>query len=73
MDPNSVDQEQTALIRAVCSGSTLFAREASKTFQQTGKQTTFVATGAFRVKQQSQSFWMKNFVISFMIFSKNKT
>ena len=42
---NSVDTIQTAPIGAVCSGSTLFVIEASSTFQQTGKQTTFVAIG----------------------------
>ena len=38
--------DQTAPTGAVCSGSTLFVGDASKTFQQTTKKTTFVATGA---------------------------
>ena len=37
IEANSVDPEQTTPIRAVCSGSTLFATEASKTLQQTRK------------------------------------
>ena len=38
---NRVDPDQTAPITAVWSGSTLFVIEASKTFQQTRKQTTY--------------------------------
>ena len=41
-----MDPDQTAPIEAVWSGSTLFAIEASWTFQQI----TFVAIGALRVK-----------------------
>ena len=37
IETNSVDPDQTAPIRAVGSGSTLFDKEASKTFQQTTK------------------------------------
>ena len=37
IEANSVDPEQTAPMGAVCSGSTLFAIEASLTFQQTRK------------------------------------
>ena len=37
IEANSVDPEQTAPIGAVWSGSTLFAIEASYTFQQTRK------------------------------------
>ena len=40
-----MDPEQTAPIGAVCSGPTLFAIEATQTFQQA----TFVAIGALRV------------------------
>ena len=36
-----MDPEQTAPIGAVCSGSTLFAIEASETFQQTRKAGDF--------------------------------
>ena len=43
-----------------------------KHFSRRDKQTTFVVIDTLRVKQQSQSFWMKNFVIAFMIFSKFK-
>ena len=52
IEANSVNPEQTAPIGAVWSGSTLFVIEASYTFQQTRKQTTFVAIGAFRVSTQ---------------------
>ena len=41
IEANSVDPEQTDPIGAVCSGSTLFAIEASKTFQQTRKAVDF--------------------------------
>ena len=41
IEANSVDPEQTAPIGAVCSGSTLFAIEASDTFQQTTKADDF--------------------------------
>ena len=40
-EANSVDPEQTAPIGAVWSGSTLFAKEASLTFQQTRKADDF--------------------------------
>ena len=45
-ETDSVDPDQTAPIGAVCSGFTLFDQEASKTFQQMAKQTTFVGIGA---------------------------
>ena len=41
IEANSVDPEQTAPIGAVWSGSTLFAIEASYTFQQTRKADNF--------------------------------
>ena len=41
IEANSVDLEQTAPIGAVWSGSTLFAIEASKTFQQMIKADDF--------------------------------
>ena len=37
-----MDPDQTATIGAVWSGSTLFVGDASKTFQQSTKQTEFV-------------------------------
>ena len=40
-EANSVDPEQTVPIGAVSSGSTLFAMEATKTFQQTRKADDF--------------------------------
>ena len=43
IEANSLNPDQTAL--AVCSWSTLFVKEASKTFQQT----TFVVIDALRV------------------------
>ena len=45
-----MDSYQTALTGAVRSWSTLFAEEASDTFQQMAKQVIFVVFGAFRVK-----------------------
>ena len=51
-----MDPEQSAPIGAVLSGSTLFSIEASQTFQQTRKQTTFVAIGALRVKSAQKIF-----------------
>ena len=44
-----MDPEQTAPIGAVCSGSTLFAIEASLSFSRPESQTTFDAIGALRV------------------------
>ena len=44
-----MDPEQSAPIGAILSRSTLFSIEASYTFQQTIKQTTFVAIGTLRV------------------------
>ena len=41
IDANSVDTDQTAPICAVWSGSTLFAKEASKCFSRQQKLTTF--------------------------------
>ena len=41
IEANSADPEQTAPMGAVWSGSTLFAIEASKTFQQTRKADDF--------------------------------
>ena len=38
MYANSVDTDQAAPIEAVCSGSTLFVNDVSKTFQQMTKQ-----------------------------------
>ena len=52
IEANSMDPEQTAPIGAVLSRSTLFALEASLTFQQMRKQTTFVAIGTLRVKRK---------------------
>ena len=43
-----MDSDQTTLTGAVCSGSTQFVDEASKTYQQT----KFVVIGAFRVKSK---------------------
>ena len=51
-----MDLEQSASIGAVLSGSTLFSIEASKTFQQTRRQTTFVAIDALRVKSAQKIF-----------------
>ena len=51
IEVKSVDPEQTAPIGAVRSGSTRFAIEASKTFQQTRKADDFVAIGALRVNE----------------------
>ena len=48
IEANSVDPYQTA----VCFRSTLFAKEASKTFQQMTKQTAFVVIGTLGV-----NFW----------------
>ena len=53
-----MDPEQSAPIGAVLSGSTLFSIEASYTFQQTRKQTTFVAIGALRVKSAQKIFML---------------
>ena len=45
IEANSVDSDQFDLAE-----STLFVVEASKTFQQITKQTTFIVIGALRVK-----------------------
>ena len=42
-----MDQDQTALVRAVCSGSTLFDTWASKTFQQATKADDLLALRAY--------------------------
>ena len=54
IEANRVDPEHTVPIGAVRSGSILFAIEASYTFQQKRKQTTFLAIGALRVKSLFQ-------------------
>ena len=46
---NIVDTEQTAPIGAVWSGSTLFAIEASLTFQQTRKADDFCCNWRFKI------------------------
>ena len=48
MEANSLDAEQTALIGAVWSGSTLFAIEVSSSFQQMRKADNFC--GDWRIK-----------------------
>ena len=44
-----MDPDRTAPTGAVQSGSMLFVKEASKTFQQTTKQTRFVVINDLRV------------------------
>ena len=53
IEANSVDPDQTAPIGAVWSGFALFVIEASLTFQQTRKQTTFVVPGALSVNYKN--------------------
>ena len=48
IEANSVDLEQTAPIGAVWSASTLFAIEASETFQQTRKADDFCCDWRFK-------------------------
>ena len=47
LEANSKGPEQTDAIGAVWSGSTLFAIEASRTFQQTGKADDFCCDWRF--------------------------
>ena len=54
IEANSLDPEQTAPIGAVWTGSTLFAIEASLTFQQTRKSDDFCCD--WRIKGQG-SLW----------------
>ena len=50
IEANRLDPDQTALIGAVWSGSTLFVIKLLKHFSRREKQTTFVLIGALRVK-----------------------
>ena len=56
---NSVDQDQTAPIRAVCSGSTLFASILNKSAMLGNylQQTTFCMHFSWRFKSLKMTLW----------------
>ena len=57
IEANSVDPEQTAPIGAVYSGSTLFAIEASKTFQQKNKAEDFCCDWRFKGQNRKRKMF----------------
>ena len=62
IEANSVDPDKTAPEEAVCSGSTLFVKKPSKTFQQKTKQTIiFVVIDALWVNSCQPNNLCKQF------------